>query len=132
MNLEFKIYLILKIQGSSFKSYVDNTPNDPSILENTAQIDFNGKNLDNVRFVELISMPAIGKHLTANYIVDNASSDIVDQSSFLRLGPKEKLKLDEQDFVIPKPILTSPKTILELPTKSYVDSLHENCGNRRD
>ena len=29
-------------------------------------------------------------------------------------------------------ILTLPKTVIELPTKSYVDSLHESSRNRRD
>ena len=50
----------------------------------------------------------------------------------LRLDPDEKLKLDEQDSIILNSTLTSPKTIIELPTKSYVDSLHERSRNRRD
>ena len=50
----------------------------------------------------------------------------------LRLDPDEKLKLDEQDSIILNSTLTSPKTIIELPTKSYVDSLHESYRNRRD
>ena len=29
-------------------------------------------------------------------------------------------------------LITLPKTIIELPTKSFVDSLHENRRNRRD
>ena len=53
-------------------------------------------------------------------------------SSFLRLDPNEKLKLDEQDSIFLDSILTSPKTISELPAKSYVDSLHESSRNRRD
>ena len=40
----------------------------------------------------------------------------------LRLDPDEKLKLDEQDSIIPNSTLTSPKTTKEIPTKSYVDS----------
>ena len=50
----------------------------------------------------------------------------------LRLDPDEKIILDEQDFIIPNSFLTLPKTILELPTKSYVDSLDESSRNRRD
>ena len=50
----------------------------------------------------------------------------VDESSLLILDPDEKLKLDEQDSIIPKSTLTSPNTIIELPTKSYVDSFHES------
>ena len=50
----------------------------------------------------------------------------------LRLDPNEKLKLDEQDCIVLISTLTSPKTMIELPTKSYVDSLHESSRNGRD
>ena len=56
----------------------------------------------------------------------------VDESSWSRLDPGEKLNLDEQDSIFPNSTLTSPKTIIEMPTKSYVDSLHEINRNRRD
>ena len=101
------------------KQYVDNKFNDPSIIKNTAHVDFNDKNLDNVRFVKVNSMPAVGEHLTAKYYVDNAISKAIDESSFLRFDPDEKY---EQDSIIPNSTLTSPKTILEIPTKNYVDS----------
>ena len=52
--------------------------------------------------------------------------------SLLRLDPNEELNLDEQDSVIPNSSLTSPKTIIEIPTKNYVDSFHESSRNRRD
>ena len=58
-------------------------------------------------------------------------SDGVDEPSLLRLDPDEKSKLDEQDSLIPNSTLTTPKTIKEIPTKSYVDSLHEINRNRR-
>ena len=48
------------------------------------------------------------------------------------MDPYEKLDLDEQDSIVLKSTLTSPKTIKEIPTKSYVDSLHEINRNRRD
>ena len=51
----------------------------------------------------------------------------------LRLDPDEKLDLDNQDSIILNSALTSPKTIREIPTKSYIDSLHEeNERSRRD
>ena len=51
----------------------------------------------------------------------------------MRLDPDEKLKLDEQNSILLNSSLTSPRTIIELPTKSYVDSLHgENERSRRD
>ena len=50
----------------------------------------------------------------------------------LILDPNEKLKLDEQVSIILNSTLTSPKTIIELPTRNYVDSLHESSRNRCD
>ena len=64
-------------------------------------------------------MPAVGEHLTAKYYVDNAISKAIDESSLLRLDPDEKL---EQDSIILNSTLTTPKTILEIPTKIYVDN----------
>ena len=114
------------------KSYNLRRLNDPSIIKNNTHVDFNEKNLDNVRLVKVNSMPEVGEHLTAKYYDDNASSYRVDESSLLRLDPQEKLKLDEQDSIFRNSIWTSPKTIIELPTKSYVDSLHESNKNGRN
>ena len=51
----------------------------------------------------------------------------------LRLHRDEKLNLDEQDSIFLDSILIPPNTIIEIPTKSYVDSLHgENERSRRD
>ena len=50
----------------------------------------------------------------------------------MKLYPDEKLKLDKQDSTTLSSTLTSPNTIIELPTKSYVDSLHEIQSNRRE
>ena len=77
-------------------------------------------------------MPAVEEHLTPKIYVDHAISNGVAESSLLILHPVEKLNLDEQDSIIPNSTLTSPKTIIELPTKNYVDSLHESGTNRRD
>ena len=41
------------------------------------------------------------------------------------------MKLDQNSIVL-NSTLTSPKTIIEIPTLEYVDSLSENVGNRRD
>ena len=114
------------------KNYVDKNFNDPSIIRNTAHVDVNDKNLDNVRFVKVNSMPAVREHLTPKYYVDNAISYWLDELSLLRLDPGEQLKLDEEDSIILNSALTSPKTIIELATKSYVDSLHEINRNRQD
>ena len=50
----------------------------------------------------------------------------------LRLDPKEKLKLDEQDCIILNCTLTSSRMIIEIPTKLYVDSLYDTTRNRQD
>ena len=63
-----------------------------------------------------------------NYI-DNT----INESSLLRLDPNETLDLENQDSITLNSSFTSPKTIIELPTKAYIDSLHEeNERSRRD
>ena len=113
------------------KYYVDNKFNDPGIIKNTDHFDFNDKNLDNVHSINVNSFPTLEEHLTPKIYVDQAISNIVDES-LLRLDPNEKLKLDEQDSIVLISSLTLPKTIIEIPTKNYVDSLHESSRNRRD
>ena len=54
------------------KSYVDSRWNDPSIIRNTAHVDFNDKNLDNVRFVKVKSLPAVREHLTPKFYINEA------------------------------------------------------------
>ena len=56
------------------KSYVDKKFDDPSIVKSTAHVDFIDKFLDNVRFVKVNSMPAVGRQLTAKFYVDHAIS----------------------------------------------------------
>ena len=70
-------------------------------------------------------MPTLEEQLTSKINVDQAISEGVDDSSMLRSDPIEKLKVDEQDTIVLNSTLTSPKTIIELPTKSYVDSLED-------
>ena len=89
----------------------------------------NDRNITNARFIQVNQLPQIDSHLTAKMYVDNA----IDELSLLRLDPDEKLKLDEQDSIILNSTLTSPKTVIEIPTKTYIDSLHdENERSRRD
>ena len=57
----------------------------------------------------------------------------MDNSSLLRLDPEEKSDLDEQDLINHNSTLTSPKTIIEVPTKNYVDSgLNDPSITRND
>ena len=109
------------------KSYVDRRIFEPSNIRNNAQVDFNDKNLDNVKFVK-----AVREHLTPKIFVDQNNFYHVDELSLLRLYPIEELKLDEQASITLNSSLRSPKTIKELPTKKYVDSLQESSRNGRD
>ena len=78
-------------------------------------------------------MPAVGDHLTAKYYVDEVTFYSVNESSLFRLDLDKKLGLDdEQSSKVLNSILTSPKFMLEIPTKTYVDSSHENSRSRRD
>ena len=114
------------------KNYVDNKFNDPSIIKNTDHVDFNDKTVDNVNWVKVNSFPTTPEVLTAKIYVDNATFDGVNEHSLLRLHPDEKLNLDEHDSLLLNSTLTLPNTIIELPTKSYIDSLHESSRNIRD
>ena len=111
-----------EISDAVSKSYVDGGLKDPSIKRNTALVDFNDKNLDNVRFVKVKSLPAVREHLAPKFYVDEGISQYVDESSLLKLDPGQKLNLDEQDSIILYSTLISPRTIIEIPTKSYVEN----------
>ena len=83
-------------------------------------------------FVKINSLPPVREHLTPKFYIDEAISRSVDESSLLAIDPAEKLELAEQDSIILNSILTSPKTIIELPTKAFVDSLHEINRSKHD
>ena len=55
------------------KKFVDNKINDPSIKKNTAHVNFNDKNLDNVFSIKVNSMPTLEEHLTLKCYVYNAT-----------------------------------------------------------
>ena len=78
-------------------------------------MDLNDRNITNARFIQVNQLPQTDSHLTAKLYVDNALSDGVNETSLLRLDPDEKLK---QDSIILNSTLTSPKTIIEVPTKN--------------
>ena len=109
----------INIREPASKNYVDNLFNDPSIVKNTEHIDLNDRNITNARFIQVNQLPQIDSHLTAKLYVDNAISDGVNEQSLLRLDPNENLA---QDSIFLNSTLTSPKTLVELPTKTYVDN----------
>ena len=114
------------------QNHVNKKFDDPIIFKNTAHNDFNDKNLGNVRFVKINSIPAVREHLTPKHYVDQGIFYNVHESSLLRLDPDEKLKPNEKDSIVLNSTLTTPRSIIGISTKSYVDSLHEITRRRRD
>ena len=117
-----------KITELPTKNYVDNKFDDPSTIKNTDQIDFNNQILGNVASIDVNRYPLLDSHLTPKMYVDSATNEL----SLFILDPEEKLNLDNLDSIFLHSFSTLAKTIIELPTKSYVDSLHESSRNRRD
>ena len=74
----------LRLENQLQKNYVDNLFDDPSIIKNSAHVDFNDKNLDNVRFVKINSLPAVGENLAAKYCVNQAIYKSVDEPTLVR------------------------------------------------
>ena len=114
------------------KNYVDNRFNDPSIIKNTDHVDFNDKILDNVHSIKVNSYPTPDAQLTPKFYVDNFVLNNVDEESLLRVDPKSDIHFGKLDSIFVNSSITSPRTVIELPTKSYVDSLHEIERDRRD
>ena len=100
-----------------------------STIKNSALVDFNDENLDNVRLLKVNILSVIGEQLRAELYVDNVLFNSVDESSFLKLDADETRWTGFYNW---KLFLTSPNTLIEIPTKAYADSLTENDRNRRD
>ena len=109
----------ISIREAASKNYVDNLFNDTSIVKNNAHIDLKDRSITNARFIQVNHLPQIDSHLTAKLYVDNAISDGINEQSLLRFDPDEKLT---QDSIILNSTSTSPKTVVELPTKNYFDN----------
>ena len=106
----------ISTREAASKNYVDNKFNGPSIKKNTPLVNFNDKSLDIILSIKVNSMPTLEEHLTLKCYVYNATFYSVDESSLLRLDPVEKMRFDERGSIILDSTLTSPKTVIELPT----------------
>ena len=95
-------------------------------IESNKEEDLDLKN--QFRIKNLPDPISIQEAASKNY-VDN----MLDESSLLRLNSNETLDLNNQDSILLNSTKTSPITIIELPTKAYIDSLHEeNERSRRN
>ena len=54
-------------------------------MKDTANVDYDDKNLDNVRFVKVNCLPAVREHKIPKLYVEIFPSESVDESSLLRL-----------------------------------------------
>ena len=70
----------MEISDAVSVSHVDRGLNDPSMIRNTCHDEFSDKNLHIDPFNKVNCMPAVGKHITAKYHVDNAFSNTVNES----------------------------------------------------
>ena len=112
--------------------YVDTMFIDPSIIKNSALVDFNDKNPDNVRLVKINSLPAVREHVTAKFYVDQAISNSVGEPTLVG---------NNQDKIFNICNLTNLDTITlntqaihhnQVIIKSYVEKIHhENQHSRR-
>ena len=114
------------------ENYVDNKFNDPSIIKNTDHVDFNDKILDNVHYIKVNHYPTLDAELTPKFYVDHFVLNCVNEESLLRVDPKSDIHFGKLDSIFVNSPITSPRTIIELPTRSYVDSLREINRDRRD
>ena len=116
------------------KDYVDNKFNDPSLIKNVDNVDFNDKDIDNVGWVKVNKWPKDGKHLTSKLYVDNAIQDI--KSAIVNLHELKRNKRDlssvfnDQDNEFDNNKLTNldsvtvnrnPNLDNELANKKYID-----------
>ena len=74
------------------KDYFDHKFNDPSLIKNVDNVDFNNKDIDNVGWVKVNKWPKDEEHLTPKLYVDNAMQDI--KSAIVNLHELNRNKRD--------------------------------------
>ena len=74
------------------KDYVDHKFNDPSLIKNVDDVDFNDKDIDNVGWVKVNKWPKDEEHLTPKLYVDNTIQDI--KSAIVKLHELNRNKRD--------------------------------------
>ena len=103
---------------------------DATLLRNNVQVYFDDENLDNVRSVEVNSLPVVSEYQTIKFYVEEAISKGVEKPWTLWLDRYDGLKLYAQGSFFFNSTLISTKTIFETSPKTFVDSLSENDRNR--
>ena len=77
------------------------------------------------------SLPAIGEHLTANYYVDQAMSNSVDEPSLVRKSQENNIYNFNPTNINSSTLGTQVVFDKHVITNAYVDQLHsDNEGNK--
>ena len=105
---------------------------DPPIFKVTALVDFNDKNLDNVRFVKVNSMPAVGEHQRVKYYFHQAISDSLDEPTLVGKNQDEVFNKFDMTNIKSTTLNSQAVNDTQVITKPYVDQFHqENEQSRR-
>ena len=127
------IHCPIETMDALCKSYVDGGLNNPSIIRNNEQVDFGDINQKIVRFVKVNYMPAIEEHLTAKYYVDQAISNSVSETKFVRRSQDKDFSDFSWNNINSNTLSTQAIHNNQVITKSYVDQFHqENERSRKD
>ena len=98
-------------------------------MQNTAHVDFNGKSLDDDRFVKVNSLHAVTQHLTPKQYGDNA----IDENSLVRNNQDNDFNTHNLTNINSITLITQAIRDNQVITKSYVNQFHqENERSRRD
>ena len=107
--------------------------NDPSIIRNTAHVDFNDENLDNVRFVKVNKLPAVREHFTPNFHVDQVIYHSVDQPLLVKNSQNNDFSNHNLTKINSITLNTQAVNENQVNTMAYVDQFHQdNERSRRD
>ena len=92
----------------------------------TAHVDFTDKNLENIRFIKVNSLPGILEHLTAKYYVDQAISKSVDAPMLVRNNEDKDCKNFDLPNINIFTMNTQAVSDNQVITKAYVDQFHKD------
>ena len=98
-------------------------------MKNTAQIDLNGRNITNAKFIQVNQLLQIDSHLTAKLYVDNS----IDEPSLVRNNQDNDFNDKNLTNINSITLNTQAENDNEVITKAYVDQFHnDNERTRRD
>ena len=122
----------INIKEPASKLYVDNKLNHPSIIKNTAHVDFNDENLPNVHFMKLNSNPAKREHARIKYYVDQSIDEPAPVRNFKIIFKINDFNNRFSSNILQITLNSERIDNIHIATKSYVDLLSENDRNRHD